>query len=126
MLVTHICKYVGHHPDMTVGKFYDCRRASGLGKDRIFFYTKDDLNGEITLPNSQFVVISEIGNMPDCGKTVKINNQFPIFDDDPSLDAPDYEHKNATRKTNETHEDTESTKELRKYRYQPENGDYDK
>lgn len=141
-MVTHVCTYAGDHPDMTKGKSYDC------SADRAFFHTFDDNGINIMLPDWHFVVKQNLvvvvngispylfgdGNLSVNGaKTgrIVINPQpsdsdyldefgKPIVIEEEELNASDYQHRNATRKANEIHKDTKSTKELRKYRYKPD------
>jgi hypothetical protein len=60
------------------------------------------------------------GIIRDFGLTSDSHTTFEPISKKDKPDAPAYKHQNATRKTRDTQQDTESTKELRKYRYQPD------
>lgn len=113
---------------MTVGKLYDC------SKEGEFFHTFDNLNVGIMLLHTHFTVILKLDDK-DATQGVIQNNPFLIGDGCEKISSPDfvisapveepknaptYTHQNATRKARESSKDSEATKELRKYRYIPE------
>lgn len=132
LMTTHLCDYSGRpRTNFTIGVMYECQ---DMGER---YRVRDDDGRMCRILKSSFTVLQEVDSMGSpiiSGTPTKDPFKDGFFKqlmnvDKPKADllagetkknAPTYSHKNATRRVNEVNEDTESTEELRKYRFTPE------